>query len=522
VSKILKNNTGSPQLITDVGQTVAASGQLTINPQDYLLYAQSGDLVSLIGDATLTVNDGSADLNISDGIDLIKGIFPKPIAIVDSDNSSSTNLLADAQFVGEWFDTLNYGICSVCVYASHDSASGGLKIEWSNDGVDVHSDDTFTVPANTGKQFSFGNLFRYLRVTYTNGGTDQTGFSLQTLQRPMPVKPSSHRIEDSISDDDDAELQKSVITGKTQTQGYKNVALDDNARIIISGTAELVDPLPSLDVVSQAVISANTARYTVQSIATKTALKFFTLGGRTLGEATIARYVDATTELLPGGGFNSSGDVALWTSTGQANLLNGTPSYSTAQAFEGSGSLLLDHNDSDANKFLEMTYTWASAQNLSAWRYVSAHFYNSPEKIENKLRTIQIRLRSGTAIRVYQLSGPRNTAPFGNVGWIELKAQLEIPTAIAGTGTFDITAVDAISLRMFDENHNKALAYWDNVHFAGAITSIAKIYTPGQTTALVFDPVKIFEAGESLLIITKNNGTVQAEFQTTVSGVDIS
>ena len=41
MSKILKNNTASPVNITDVGQIVPASGQLTIQPTDYLLYADS-------------------------------------------------------------------------------------------------------------------------------------------------------------------------------------------------------------------------------------------------------------------------------------------------------------------------------------------------------------------------------------------------------------------------------------------------------------------------------------------------
>ena len=78
MSKIVKNNTGSPVDVADTGQTIPASGQLTINPSNYFTWAESSDIVTLVGDGTLTINDGSTDLSISAGIDLIKGLYPRP------------------------------------------------------------------------------------------------------------------------------------------------------------------------------------------------------------------------------------------------------------------------------------------------------------------------------------------------------------------------------------------------------------------------------------------------------------
>lgn len=83
MSKVLKNNTGSAIVITDVGgvSIPASPGSYTIPPQDYLLWAQSSDIISYLNDASptpsITVNDGSFDLNPSDGVDLIKGIHPR-------------------------------------------------------------------------------------------------------------------------------------------------------------------------------------------------------------------------------------------------------------------------------------------------------------------------------------------------------------------------------------------------------------------------------------------------------------
>ena len=96
MSKILKNTTASPVTITDVGQTVPASGQLTIDPNDYWLYAASSDAITLIGNGTLIVNDGSSDLSIASGSKLIQGIFPNPIRLQGATNLTQIGNIGDA------------------------------------------------------------------------------------------------------------------------------------------------------------------------------------------------------------------------------------------------------------------------------------------------------------------------------------------------------------------------------------------------------------------------------------------
>lgn len=81
MSKILKNQTASAVSIDDVGQLVPASGQLTIQATDELLFKGSDDVITLIGNGTLVLNDGTNDLSISDAIDMIKGVFPSDIEI---------------------------------------------------------------------------------------------------------------------------------------------------------------------------------------------------------------------------------------------------------------------------------------------------------------------------------------------------------------------------------------------------------------------------------------------------------
>jgi hypothetical protein len=79
VSKILRNTTASPITVVDVGSVIipASPGSYTIPAQDYWLWAASSNVITFIGDGDLVVNDGSFDLNISDGTDLIKGLYPR-------------------------------------------------------------------------------------------------------------------------------------------------------------------------------------------------------------------------------------------------------------------------------------------------------------------------------------------------------------------------------------------------------------------------------------------------------------
>ena len=129
---------------------------------------------------------------------------------VSTDNSSSATLIGDAAFTGEWESIVNYGIVVISVTSDVASATDGLMVQFSSDGQvsGIVSDDDYTVSAGAKKTFSFQAAAAYFRVVYTNGTNPQTSFNLHTVLKPYYVKPSSHRIQDAIVDDDDAELVK--------------------------------------------------------------------------------------------------------------------------------------------------------------------------------------------------------------------------------------------------------------------------------------------------------------------------
>lgn len=449
--------------------------------------------------------------------------LPSKISIL---NSTSTPLSGAGVFTGTWEDCLKYSTITVSIFTSHNSALNGLQFQTSTDGVNWDDGDSFTLSAMSpggAKVFSFGVTSQYFRIVYTNGATLQTGFRLQTILHYNAIKNSSHRIVDSVVDDDDAELVKSIITGKSELSGdYKNVATDDDGRLLISGQSELLSPLPSIKVVERRVLAPGGVYALTTNITQDTAIKEFTFGGRGPGEGMFGRYVASDTLTVPGGGFNSSGDVALWSSTGTEVLLGGTPAYSTLQAFEGTGSVQLQFDDSDSNHIVEISYTWSTPQSMDVWRYVNAKFYNSPPGGGAVTRTISIVLTdNATNKRFYSVSGLTNVAPFNAAGWIDVLGEIRIPSSQTGS-TFDINNVTQISLRLVDSGNKAGTVYWDIVKLVGSLDVVQKIYTNGNTIPLNFDPIVPFDTGEVMYLALRNNDTVAREFQITVAGVDIS
>lgn len=77
MSKIVINNTVNNISIVDTGITINASSQYTIPPQDYALWSASSNIITEVSNSNLIINDGSVNLSISDGINLIRGSLLK-------------------------------------------------------------------------------------------------------------------------------------------------------------------------------------------------------------------------------------------------------------------------------------------------------------------------------------------------------------------------------------------------------------------------------------------------------------
>lgn len=150
------------------------------------------------------------------------------------DNTTSTLLGGGAVFTGSWQDTLNYNVIIIGINTDKASAVDGLDVQWSCDGITVNDHDYFTLLANQNKVFTFSPARRYFRIIYTNGPVAQTTFCIQSVFKKGGFKPSSHRISDSIVNDDDAELVKAVLTGENPGGDFINFSATNGGNFKVS------------------------------------------------------------------------------------------------------------------------------------------------------------------------------------------------------------------------------------------------------------------------------------------------
>lgn len=172
------------------------------------------------------------------------------------ENSTNTPLFADGEFIGSAFQsTIDYGVITISVNSDADSVVDGLEIQWSNDKTTVDNTDVFTILANKPKTFTFGPASLYFRIKYTNGASLQTKFTIKSILRKTYVKPSSHRISDSIVGQDDAELVKSVLTGESPTGDFINFKATRRGNFKVA--VQEYGDTPSIDAFARLRISEN-------------------------------------------------------------------------------------------------------------------------------------------------------------------------------------------------------------------------------------------------------------------------
>ena len=154
----------------------------------------------------------------------------------DKGNSTTDNLAISGVFTGEWFDTINFASIIIGIKSDQDSAIDGLKIEWSSDGATAIQDDVFTISANRGKVYTFMPANRHYRIVYTNGLTETTLLDIQSILKATSIISSSHRIQDSIIGEDDATLNKAVLSGQDEFTGFfDNVKTFNGALTVTDG-----------------------------------------------------------------------------------------------------------------------------------------------------------------------------------------------------------------------------------------------------------------------------------------------
>ena len=174
---------------------------------------------------------------------------------LDANNSTTTPLGISGVFTGTATEVLGGSTIAVSVTSDVASATDGLEVQQSTDSTNWDFCDEYTINAGSAKNFSINPHARYYRIVYTNGTVAQTFFRLQAVIKSGAYLDSSHRIQDPISEDDDARLRKSIITGKKDNGDFDNASLTNKGQFKVS--IEEYGDTPSVDAFARLRISDN-------------------------------------------------------------------------------------------------------------------------------------------------------------------------------------------------------------------------------------------------------------------------
>lgn len=155
-------------------------------------------------------------------------------SVVSTNNSTTTTLGNGGVFTGTGEDISQFAAVAIMVITDQDSATDGLSLEWSTDNINWDHIQTHSVVANTTHTTQAMMEAQYFRLVYTNGTTPQGAFRLQVILMKTPSIGEIQQLQDPVDDVSDAQLVRSVLTGKKPNGEYANVQVTAGGNTKIS------------------------------------------------------------------------------------------------------------------------------------------------------------------------------------------------------------------------------------------------------------------------------------------------
>jgi hypothetical protein len=187
--------------------------------------------------------DTSALFGCVDGTELQVDVVSMPggsypdSSILATDASTTTPLNANSTWTSAAVDCSGFSAVTCTLSSDQSSTEGGMKFQFSTDGTnwddsyDFHLDATIS----TTRRFQFPVCAQYFRINYTNAGTNQTYFRVQTWLHRTNVLTSIHSAGSTVVHDRSCQLMKSVITGETTAGGggFVNVKVSASGALTV-------------------------------------------------------------------------------------------------------------------------------------------------------------------------------------------------------------------------------------------------------------------------------------------------
>lgn len=171
-----------------------------------VVFSSSGSTASALIDSSGIQYSGSNPFPVTFSAAASQNVGLISVTNVQSALNSSTAILGiGGEFTGLPELVRDYAAVQVYIIADVASSTNGLMVQQSSDGSNWDVTDTYTIPAATGKTFSFQPASMYYRLFYANGATGQASFRLSTVHHFFPVKSSSQRSQDAYTNETDLE-----------------------------------------------------------------------------------------------------------------------------------------------------------------------------------------------------------------------------------------------------------------------------------------------------------------------------
>jgi len=156
--------------------------------------------------------------------------------VVSLENFTLTPLGANQTYDGTFEDVKDVAMLSITVKSDKDSASKGLKFQWSIDGTEVDFEDATDVSASAllGRAFSITPRARFFRIAYVNGAIAQTKFRLGVVYHSAGTGLISRPLDRLLTDNQFAQTVRSVTVGKKTNGEYTNILASDDGHLIIN------------------------------------------------------------------------------------------------------------------------------------------------------------------------------------------------------------------------------------------------------------------------------------------------
>jgi hypothetical protein len=246
-----------PWSIVGSGGLFPVTGSVQINGSATVYQGTTvNDNLIAVGGSSISLGQTTMAKSIPVAVASDQGAITVFNGTLDSGNSSTAILgSAGGVFTGVALNVFNQTATNVYIYSDQSSATNGVSLQFSSDGVNWHETDAYTYTlGGNALIITTPTRAEYFRIVYTNGAVAQTVFQLQTIHKFSPAFGNITEVVDPFATGAHVQLTKSLLTA---WQGSTIVALNavalnasQNAvQVAINGSATVYQGTPPWAVV---------------------------------------------------------------------------------------------------------------------------------------------------------------------------------------------------------------------------------------------------------------------------------